>query len=155
MVMEPSGTSPDGLWVAKSSMDPVHPQDFVTGVEDDPSVYPTYPDVNQTVGETTLTANLRSGDVNIYITELSSAVANDPIGIVADDGTTFWTFIVSASNHSAILTDVNGEILYDVNGEILYGFEGTNYTVITTPLHADSSIGNVVYLPSLNEEEWQ
>jgi hypothetical protein len=156
MVQEFSGKAPEGLWVHKTSLDPVHPQEYVTSIDDDPSVYPAYPDVAQAVGETAMAMDAAAGDSTLYLEPRAGSVVNDPIGITANDGTTFWTFIESITNSEGILRDVNGEILYDSNGEILYGFEGTSSkVVINAHIHSDSDTGNTVYLPSLNNEEWQ
>lgn len=156
MVQEFSGKAPEGLWVHKSSLDPVHPQEYVTSIDDDPSVSPTYPDVIQSVGDTTLARGASSNDLTVYLEAGLNAQEDDPIGIVANNQSTFWTFIESIINNSSILRDSNGEILYDVNGEILYGFTGSSAAVVlNTPLHFDSDESNVVYLPSLNNEEWQ
>ena len=80
------------LWVHKSVVDPVHPQEYVRVPLEDTSVFPALSDVSQTMGSTVLEATFYSYSDRIIVTDASNINENDPVGIVADNNTTFWTF---------------------------------------------------------------
>lgn len=115
-----------GLWVCTKCFEPRHPQDSVTGVMDDVTVPVARPAVSQTMGETTLAADINQWTFTIELTSESGLAMYDPIGIVMDNEAMHWTFI--------------------------------NSTPAGTTLEMGSSIpfkatsGNVVYLPSINNE---
>ena len=153
---EPVKDNPNsGLWVVNP--DPVHPQEYVVGIEDDPSVPLSFPDNTQAVGEALLTGNVPQYTTKpIPIPETVSQ--DDPIGIVMDNGVVFWSFAYSVE---ALLwtpwTDANGDLLYDVNGVLLTTADPYVGYLVTlgSYIHEDASAGNTVYLPALDNEEWQ
>jgi hypothetical protein len=118
-----------GQWVHKDVWNPRHPQDYVKSITEDPSVFPSFPDVEQVIGETTLNGGHTKFAKSITLTAISGLVEDDPIGIVLDNGTVHWSFLTA-----------------DPIGSVAIIREGIPYAAAS---------GNVVYLPSLNNESWQ
>jgi len=117
-----------GLWVCtRGCWEPRHPQDFVTGVEDDTTVPVSRPDVAQTMGTTTLSSSASQYAKSISVTSASGLSEDDAIGVALDNGTVFWSYI----------TDVTGTTV-----------------TIGSALHGAAASGNTVYLPSINSENW-
>ena len=67
------------------------------------------------------------GATSITLTSVSGLVENDPMGIVLDDGIVHWTFIDTLTLTVATLP---------------------------VPMPGAAASGNVVYLPSLDNEKW-
>lgn len=118
-----------GLWVHQSVWHPEHPQDHVQSIPDNPAVVPAFPDVEQVMGETTLNGAIVKDAKTATLTSATGLVEDDGIGIVLDDGITFWTFLTAD--------------------------ESSNVVVWNNPLPFAAASGNKVYLPSLNNEEWE
>ena len=118
-----------GQWVHKDVWNPRHPQDYVKSITEDPSVFPSFPDVEQVIGETTLRGGHAKFAKSITLTAISGLAEDDPIGIVLDNGTVHWSFLTA-----------------DPIGSVAIIREGIPYAAAS---------GNVVYLPSLNNESWQ
>ena len=117
-----------GLWVCKRGCyETRHPQDFVTGVEDDQSVNVSRPDVANTMGSTTLNGAVSAGALTATVTTATGLAEDDPIGITLDSGIVHWTFIDEISGSDITLGD---------------GLPGA------------AASGNTVYLPSLDNETW-
>lgn len=105
-----------------------HPQDFVEGIEDDTTVPVARTDIPQTIGETTLNGALLKGSLTAVLSSVSGLSDKDPVGIVLDDGTVHWTFI---------------------DGTIV----GTTI-ILNTLIPFAAASGNIVYKPSVNNENW-
>ena len=118
-----------GAWVHKSVYNERHPQDFVKAIPDDPSVDVSRPDVAPAMGETTLNGAITKDAATATLTDASGLVENDIIGIVMDNSVTHWTFLTADEASSVVALHV-----------------GMPYAAAS---------GNVVYLPSRNNEEWQ
>jgi hypothetical protein len=119
----------NGLWVAQDVWEPRHPQDFVKNVKDDSSVHPSFPDIKQAIGTTTLNGALVKGDLTATLTSVAGLVDGDAIGFEHNDGdTVFWTYI-------------NGDLAGSV-------------ATLGSPIPWGIDTGNTVYLPSLNNETW-
>ena len=117
-----------GLWVCKRGcFENRHPQDFVEGVEDTQTVPIARPDVANKVGATTLNGSVAKGAMTLTLTSASGLAEKDPIGVVLDDGIVHWTFIDTLTLAVATLP---------------------------VPMPGAAASGNVVYLPSLNNEKW-
>jgi hypothetical protein len=117
-----------GLWVCtRGCFEQRHPQDFVEGVEDIQTVPVARPDVANKYGSTTLNGAVAKGATSITLTSVSGLVENDPMGIVLDDGIVHWTFIDTLTLTVATLP---------------------------VPMPGAAASGNVVYLPSLDNEKW-
>jgi hypothetical protein len=147
-----------GLWVHKDVHQPRHPQDFVRGVPDDPSVSPTLPDIVQSVGESELSQNMTIWTVQIVIIALSGLADKDPIGVVMNNGATHWSFIDGDPEvlSDSPLKDSNGDYVLDSNGDYIYATDPDSGYIIqlNSPVSYASDMGNTVYLPSINEEDW-
>ena len=154
---QPTKDNPNsGDWVWKAAVDPVHPQEYVQGIEDDPSVPLSFPDTANAMGEGTVIENVLANATQLFIS-LTPAV-DDPIGIVMDNGATFWSFVTAVEVLTGRpLVDVNGVISRDVTGAIVMTADPFNGCLVTigSYLHGDASSGNAVYLPALDNEEWQ
>ena len=156
-VEQPTKDNPNtGDWVYRGAVDPVNPQEYVVGVEDDPSVPISFGDTANAMGETTVIENASAHTLEIFIS-LTPAV-DDPIGIVMDNGAAFWSFVTVVEVLTGKpLVDVNGNIVRDVNGDIVMTADPYSGSLVTigSYLHYDASSGNTVYLPALDNEEWQ
>ena len=146
-----------GLWVRKTAWEPRHPQDFIKSIPDNQSVTPSFPDVQQTVGETTLYANVEAWDRRVLI-PTASLSDKDVIGIQVNDSSIHWTFIDGdpTTLDGDPYIDSNGYIYWDSNNEL---YESTDdplciYITLNTPVPKLASLGNAVYLPSINNESW-
>ena len=157
VVQQPTKDNPEtGDWVYKNSFDPVHPQEYVVGVEDDPSVPISFGDTQNAMGETTVIENVSANATNIFIA-LTPEV-NDPIGITLDNNVVFWSFVTASQELTGKpLVDANGVIVRDVTGAIVMTADpySGSYITIASYLHYGASSGNTVYLPALDNEEWQ
>jgi len=152
---EPTKDNPNsGLWVYSGALDPVHPQEYVRGVEDDPSVPLSFPDVPTVVGETTLVFDTPKYS-RIVVIPHSSIAQYDPIGITMDDSMVFWDFVETYNEYSEPGWDVNGEIMYAADGLWLGYSTAYDTIIISQDIWTLASAGNTVYLPSLDNEEWQ
>ena len=120
----------DGLWLcAKYCWEPQHPQDFVTGIPDNPSVPVARPDIVTGITETTLNGAVAENAMTAILTSATGLVDFDPVGIVMDNGATHWTFL---------------------NGD-----PSTHTITLGSPMMGAAADGNAVYLPSLNNENSQ
>jgi len=108
---------------------PRHPQDFVKTKPDNPTVPVARPDVIQTVAETTLNGALSAGALSATLTSDPGLSDGDSVGIVMDNSIVFWTFIDGDPAASVI--------------------------TLGSPLHFAAASGNTVYLPTINNENWQ
>jgi len=144
-----------GLWVCKRYCWTVrHPQDFVTSIPDDPSVPVSRPDVQQTMGETTLALVAIAGDTVIKLTSSSGLAEKDSIGIVMDDNSVHWTFIYELPSESGVVVFQGQAVTFAGDTEILMGGQTASYTLLGSYLPSSAASGNVVYLPSINNESW-
>ena len=145
-----------GTWVYKGSVDPVNPQEYVRGVEDDPSVPLSFGDTANAMGETTVIENAVVNTYEVFVA--LTPAENDPIGIVMDNGVTFWSFVTAAEVLTGTpLVDADGVIVRDVTGAIIMTADPYSGALVTLAsyLHYGESSGNAVYLPALDNEEWQ
>jgi len=126
-----------GLWVHESVFDYQHPQDFVTGIPDDPSVSPAFPDVPQTMGETTLNGALTKDATSVTLTSATGMVENDSIGIVLDNDAS----AVTSSDEFIHWTFITAD-------------ESSNVVTLKVGVPSAAASGNKVYKPSTNSEEW-
>lgn len=156
MVQEFSKGGETGLWVQKSSMDPVQPQEYVTGVEDDPSVYPTFPTVAQSQGEALILNDVLVHTKTVFIGNITGVAVNDPIQVIMDNGAAFVNFIYSIEILNITPLIAADGVVRDANGEIVYATEpNSGYSItLNDPIHATASYDNTVYLPSINNEDW-
>lgn len=114
---------------ADTCWQPRHPQDFVQGRADDQTVPIVRPDVPQTMGETTIFAVGPGGTKNATTVTLTSTVGigdRDTLGIVLDTGECHWTF-----------SD---------------GAPVGNIVRLGSYLPGETSTGNTVYVPGINNE---
>ena len=118
-----------GAWVHQSVWEPRHPQDSVRAVPDDTSVSPVRMDVKSAVGQTTLNGTHTKFATTITLTSVSGLAKNDPIGIELDSGVVHWSFLTA----DPIGSDVT----------------------INDGIWSVAASGNTVYLPSLNNEQWE
>ena len=155
LVQEPTKDNINsGNWVWKGAVDPVHPQEYVTGVEDDPSVPISYPDNVQTVGETTLIYTTAENS-KIVVIQKGLVSQDDPVGVLMDDGIVFWDFAYAYHSESEPLWDVNGNLYYAADGLFLAKSLYYDTIIISRNIWKTATAGNTVYLPSQNNEEWQ
>ena len=157
-VQQPTKDNPESNdWVWKGAVDPVHPQEYVTGVEDDPSVPISFPDTANAMGSTTLLNNMSASAYGVFVVSLTIS-EDDPIGIVMDNGATFWSFVDAVETLTGDpLIDSEGELVLDGDGEVVTTADPYHGYLVTlgSPIHDDASMGNAVYLPALDNEEWQ
>jgi hypothetical protein len=155
---EPNKDDPNsGRWVHQSVYDPVQPQEYVKGVEDDTSVPLSYPDNTQVAGETTLLDNMDGHSTRVFVVTLSIS-EGDPIGIIQNDGTAYWSFAAEVETLTGSpLRDSNGDLVKDANGDVVTTADPYSGYLVTlgSQIHSAADMGNVVYLPALNNEEWQ
>lgn len=143
-----------GLWVYAGSLDPVHPQEYVQGVEDDPSVPLSFGDTANAMGETTLA--YATPQYNQVVVVPTSALSQyDPVGITMDDSSVFWDFAQTYRVNSEPMWDANGVLMYASDGIMLALSNVYDTIIISRGLFGNASAGNTVYLPSLDNEEWQ
>ena len=151
------GNDNTGDWVWKGAVDPVHPQEYVVGVEDDPSVPISLPGVVTTMGETTVQNNVYISTNGLFFVPLTVS-EDDPVGLVMDNGIVFWSFAqdVEALTKTP-LVDFNGRLVLDSGGNVVLAADPYSGTLVTlgSYVHYGVSQGNAVYLPALDNEEWQ
>jgi hypothetical protein len=143
-----------GLWVCTSGcFETRHPQDFVTGVDDDVSVPVARPDVEQTMGETTLASSSVAGDTVVHLTSVEGLAEKDPIGITLDDNTVHWSFIFEMPTSSGTVVFGGEQVTFGGDADVTFGGSGGNvYTTLGSYLPFAATSGNTVYLPSINSE---
>ena len=156
---EPNKDNPNsGRFVHKSVWNPVHPQEYVQGTEDDTSVPLVYGDVAQSQGETTLLNDMVVDDKTVFIVTRSGLAEGDPIQVTMDNGATFVNFIAELEVLSqSPLEDSEGNVIRDANGDVVYASDpNSGYLIeLNDPIHYAATYDNAVYLPSINNEEWQ
>lgn len=117
----------DHLFVCKDTCwEPRHPQDFVRAKADRQSVPIARPDIEQTMGTTTIKVEGSKDDTTIDVISISGLSDKDGIGVTLDDGSIFWTFI-------------NGTPAGDT-------------IPLNNGLWGVASVGNTVLLPSISKE---
>lgn len=152
---QPTKDNPNsGDWVWKAAVDPVHPQEYVQGVEDDPSVPLSFADTQSVVGETTLVYATPINN-NVIVIPTSAVVQYDPIGVVLNDGTVFWDFMYTYTEGAEPIWDSEGVLVYASDGLLMVTNPLYDTIELSRGLFAAASSGNIVYLPSLDNEEWQ
>ena len=114
---------------ADTCWQPRHPQDFVRGVADDQTVPVVRPDVVQSMGTTTLSVAASKNAVTVTLASVSGLADRDALGIVLDTGECHWTF---------------SDGIPTVGGVVTLG----------SYLPGNASLGNIVYLPSINNEKF-
>ena len=151
------GNENTGDWVWKGAVDPVHPQEYVTGVEDDPSVALSIAGPAAAMGETTLQNNVVVNEQLLFFVSLT-VVEGDPIGVTMNNGATFWSFAEEVETLTGTpLEDSNDDLVLDGDGNVVTAADPyTGYLVtLNSPIHGSADMGNAVYLPALDNEEWQ
>jgi len=146
-----------GDWVWKGAVDPVHPQEYVTGVEDNPSVPISLAGPAAAMGSTTLQNNVVVNEQLLFFVSLT-VVENDPIGVTMNNGATFWSYAEEVETLTGTpLVDVNSDLVLDGNGDVVTAADPYHGYLVTlnTPIHGSADMGNAVYLPALDNEEWQ
>lgn len=118
----------DDLFVCPECFDIRHPQDLIEGIPDDQSVPIARPDVNPSMGETTLSATASKNATTVTLTSVTGISDGDPIGIVMDNGPTHWTYADGDPSGSVVTL---GSYLPD-----------------------QATSGNAVYLPNINNETY-
>jgi hypothetical protein len=116
------------LLLCEPCWEPRHPQDFVEGVEDDQSVPISRPAVAASMGETTVKTTAAANATTIDLTSTTGIADKDAIGIVLDAGTVHWTYSDD-----------------DPSGDTV---------TLGSYLPGTATAGNVVYLPSINNETY-
>ena len=118
-----------GLQLCEKCWEPRHPQDFVTGKDDDQTVPVARPDITQSVGSTTLNGAVAQYATTCTLTSSGGVAENDPIGITMDgaESPVHWTYI----------SDLTGAVV-----------------TMGSYIPKAASSGNTVYLPSINNETW-
>jgi hypothetical protein len=106
------------------------------------------------VGETTLVYNTAQYS-RIVVIPTSALSAGDPIGITMDDGVVFWDFVETYHVNSEPGWDVNGELMRTADGLWLALSNVYDTVIISRDIWTLATAGNTVYLPSLDNEEWQ
>jgi hypothetical protein len=148
-----------GLWVCvKHCFEKRHPQDFVQGQDEDISVDVASPGIVQEVGETTTADDTARWSVSVILASITGLSDKDPVGIVMDNGATHWSFIDGDPSGATggPLIDADGEVVYDANGTIVYTADYYLAEItLGSPIPYEATLGNTVYLPSLNNESWQ
>lgn len=115
-----------GFMVCEGCFNTRHPQDFVKGIPENQSVPIARPDTIASMGETTVdTTGLRNA-TSIVLTSVAGISSGDSLGIVLDNGSVHWTYS---------------------DGDPV----GTTVT-LGSYLPGQATAGNVVYLPSINNE---
>ncbi len=118
----------DNLWVCVDRCwEPRHPQDFVEGRPDDQTVPIVRADVVASMGTTTLGVAASRNATTVTLTSVSGLVDRDPLGIELDTGECHWTFSDGTPTGAGVVT-------------------------LGSYLPGAASSGNVVYLPSINNE---
>ena len=118
-----------GLMVCtRGCWEPRHPQDYVEGVEDDPTVAIARPDTANAMGQTTLSGAAAQWASSFDLTSVSGLSDKDPIGITLDSGVVHWSFLDGDPSGSTV--------------------------TIGDSLPGAAASGNVAYLPSLDNENW-
>ena len=146
-----------GDWVYKGAVDPVHPQEYVTGVEDDPSVAVALPGVVAAMGETTLQNNVVVNEQLLFFVSLT-VTEGDPIGVTMNNGATFWSYAEEVETLTGTpLVDSDSNLVLDGNGDVVTAADPYHGYLVTlnTPIHGSADMGNAVLLPALDNEEWQ
>lgn len=150
-----------GLWVHKDVVNLRPAQDYVKSIPDDPAVEPVFPSIVQAVGETTVSSDVEIWTDRVYLTSVGDVNDQDPIGIVMDNGATHWSFVEGdpvpeGGGDYFLLEDGGFGLLEDGERILLEGSSGSyGYVVLNTPVSYKCSSGNVVYLPSVNNEDWE
>ena len=151
---EPNKDDPhSGRWVYKGSWEGVHPQEYVRGVEDDPSVPLSFPDNTQVVGETTLAYTTPQYN-RIVVIPKGMSVQYDPIGISMNDSIVFWDFAETHHSEAEPMWDSEGSLLYATDGLMLARSLLYDTIIISRDIWTAATAGNTVYLPAQDNEEW-
>ena len=114
---------------ADTCWQPRHPQDFVRGVADDQTVPVVRSDVVQSMGTTTLSSAASKNAVTVTLASVSGLTDRDALGIVLDTGECHWTFSDGIPAAGGVVT-------------------------LGSYLPGNASLGNIVYLPSINNEKF-
>ena len=118
----------NGLYVCSLCFDERHPQEFVKAPPDDQSVPWSRSDVVQSQGSTTVKTTALRDAMSVTITSGSGLSDGDPIGIVMDDGSTHWSYC--------------------------NGAPAAGVVTLGSPLYGQTTSGNAVYKPSVNNESF-
>ena len=145
----------NGLWVHRSVWEPRHPQDFVRVDPENPTASLVFPQKSKQFAYTTLIGTVTKGTNKIAITvEIEEGAT---VGIVLNNGAEQWTFVESITENGGYpLIDADGLIIKDSLGNIIFTSDPTTAYDITiaTRLFDDVDGGNVIDLPSINNEDW-
>ena len=114
---------------ADTCWQPRHPQDFVRGVADDQTIPVVRSDVVQSMGTTTLSVAASKNATTVTLASVSGLADRDALGIVLNTGECHWTF---------------SDGIPTVGGVVTLG----------SYLPGNASLGNIVYLPSINNEKF-
>lgn len=118
----------DNLFVCSDTCwEPRHPQDFVKAVVDDQTVPISRPDVKQVMGSTTLSSSATRNATSVILSSVSGLGDKDSLGIELDNGECHWTFSDGVPTASGLVT-------------------------LGSYLPKEAASGNIVYLPSINNE---
>lgn len=119
-----------GLIVRDQSWEPRQPQDFVTGVRDDQSVYDPRPrSVDAYEGEliSSLSADADAGSINISIQNTSRMFPGDNIGVMLDDGILQRNTILFITNGTDLIVET--PLSFSTSSGLFF----INYSAISPP----------------------
>ena len=124
----------DGVWACNKDWEIRNPQDFVRGIKEKINVPVARPDPVDITNETTLTADAAKGALTITVASVTDISDNDPVGIVLDDGTAFWT---SANGEPAVLVVTIADELRGAasSGNTVYTKGDSSSSVLTDTSH--------------------
>lgn len=131
----------DGFYVCEECWEPRHPQDFVRGVEDNPSVPWSRPDDNPDdgityVGDADTTLDSSSDTMQVYSTDLTTnRTVNLSISFDAQD--TGKRFQIFRRDGGAFDLDVGGlqTVASGQKGEVTVEWTGTGWQLINFNVH--------------------
>ena len=81
----------DHLWVCPDDYDPRHPQLDIRAIPDDQRIPVARPDQSSELGSTTVGTTAAADASSLILTDASTLIKGDSIGVTLDDGTVQWT----------------------------------------------------------------
>ena len=92
----------DHLWVCPEDWEPRHPQLDVKAIPDDQRVPVARPDKSSALGSTTVATTAAADAYSLILTDASTLIKGDSIGVTLDDGTVQWTSLSGSPSGNTV-----------------------------------------------------
>ena len=92
----------DHLWVCPEDYEPKHPQLDVRAIADDQRVPVVRSDKSSALGSTTVATTAAADATSLILTDASTLIKGDSIGVTLDDGTVQWTSLSGSPSGNTV-----------------------------------------------------